>query len=246
MPLSPKILRGIDIRGWKTYVPRLPQESDPEEAIDPWMELEPPPPTREELEREREEMLAAAVQEAEYLRRQILAKAGEEAAVLREQAGREGYREGLEQGEQEAQKLRAEAAQLLEKAKLERLSLLEGAEEEILRIAVSMAEKLVCVQVELNEEVILAMLLHCLEGLPGGRELVLRVSPGHEQLCRNKLQLLQGILSRDASLHIVADASLPEGGCIVESEEAEVTFLLKKEIDILSKKLVALSVERDS
>ncbi|MEW5919745.1 MAG: FliH/SctL family protein [Bacillota bacterium] len=247
MPLSPKILRGIDIRGWKTYEPRVPEEGKPGDDLKENALMEPqlpPPPTREEIEKERTEILAAARQEGERIRRQILAKAGEEATVLRERAIAEGYGEGYARGEQEAEKLREEAAHTLKRAKEEHRNMLDGAEEEILRIAVSMAEKLVHVQVELNEDVILAMLVRCLESLPGGRELVLRVNPRDEQLCRSKGQMLQGLLRRDASLQIVADADLPSGSCIVESEEAEVAFLLQKELEILTKKLLALAVDR--
>ena len=249
MPLSPKILRGVDIKGWKTYLPRVPGEDESGDNLKrekkglPAEELS-PLPTREELERERAVILEAARQEGEQVRRQLLAKAEEEAKALREQAREQGYREGLARGEAEAGRLREEAAHVLEKARAEHRSLLDGAEEQILRIALSVAEKLLHVQMELNEEVILALLARCLESHPAGQELLLRVNPAHEELCRRKLQDLQGYLRREASLQLVADAALPYGSCVVESEEAETAVLLQKELEILSRRLLALAKDK--
>lgn len=244
MQLSPKVLRGLNIKGWKTYEPRVLEEKAPavEAANEEELEAQlPPPPTREEIEQEREQILAAARKEGERLRKEALAKAEKEGAALREKAEKKGYAEGFAKGEQEAEQLKKEATRTLETAQAEHRALLDGAEGEIMQLAVSIAEKLLNEQLEINEDTVLAMIIRCLEALPGGREVFLRVSPQDEPLCRRKTQVLQALLRQDVSLQIVADDKVQPGSCIVESEEAEVTFYLQKEFEILTKKLLAMA-----
>ena len=243
MQLSPKILRGLKVKGWKTYEPRISEEPGDNFADDQELDAEeqlPPPPSREEMEKERAEILTAARKAGEQLRRDALTKVEKEAAVLREQAEQKGYQEGFTRGEQAAAKLQQEAAHTLKLAKEEHLAMLDGAQGEMLKIAVSMAEKLLNVQLEVNEDAVLAMIIRSLEALPGGREVVLHVSPQDEPLCRDKIQELQGQLRKDVSLQIVADEAVSHGSCIVASEEAEVSFLLQEELKILAKKLLGL------
>ena len=244
MPLSPKVLRGLNVKGWKTYEPRVVEEKMPGDdhgGNDLAAEQSAPPPSREAIEREHKEILAAARKEGEQLRREMLAKGEKEAAALRKEAEQKGYREGLSRGEQEAAKLKEDAARTLEEAKEEHRSMLDGAEGDMLSIAVSMAEKLLNVQVTMSEDVILAVITRCLKALPGGHEVVLRVSPRDESLCRLHAQALQALLRKDVSLQIIGDESIPAGGCAVESEEAEITFHLEKELEILIKKLLTLT-----
>ncbi len=246
MPLSPRILRGLNVKGWKVYEPRVREEEGPGDDLADNEIVEeqlPPPPTREEMEMERAEILATARQAGEQLRREALAKADKEATALRKKAEQEGYQEGFSRGEQEAAKLIEEAVQTLEAAKEEYRALLDGAQGEMLRIAVSMAEKLLNVKLELNEAAILAMVNRCLETLPGGSEVVLRVSPPDEPLCQRKAQDLQALLRKDVSLQIVADETIPDGSCSVESEESEVIFHLQKELEILTNKLLRMAVK---
>ncbi len=248
MPLSPRILRGLSVKGWKIYEPRVREEEGPGED---WADIEivaeeqlTPPSTRAEIEKERADILAAARKEGEQLRREVLAKAEKEVVALREKAEQEGYRDGSARGERAVAKIKEEAVLTLEAAKEEHRAMLDGAEDEILRIAVSMAEKLLNVQVEINEDAVLAMIIRCLEGLPGGREIILRVSPRDEPLCRRNAQILQALLRKDVSLQIIADEAFTSGSCSVESEEAEVTFHLQKELEILTKKLLTMAVNQ--
>ncbi len=204
-------------------------------------EPEPPVPSREEIERERKEILQQARREGEEQRRLLLAQAQEEAVKVKEQARQEGYSHGYSEGEKEAEKLKIETQGVLEQAHRQHEEILVEAEPEILQIAVSLAEKLVNYQLEVNTDLILNIVSRCLDALPGGQEIFLRVNPRDEIICREKLDVLQMMLKRDSVLEIVADEDIPPGCCRVDSEEAEVTFLLARELQILGKKLLELA-----
>jgi flagellar assembly protein FliH len=195
---SSRILRGLAVKGWKTYYPRQEEseisagEKEPSSPDVPSKE-EPLLPTREELERERESVLEQARLEGEEQRRKILAQAQEEAAKLQEQARQDGYAKGHREGEKAAQKIKGEAKKLLEEAHRQYEKVLTDAEPEIIRIAVSLAEKLLNTQLEVNEDLIVGIVSHCLEELPGGQEVVVRVNPRDEAVCREKLDLFRGL-----------------------------------------------------
>ena len=245
---SSRILRGLDIKGWRTYYPRaeesemLPEDkeplSPPEELPDPG----PPLPTREEIEQERKAIMEQARKESEEERRRLLKQAKEEAAKLQEQARKEGYARGYGEGEKAAQKLKKEAEKVLEEARREHREILARAEPEIIQLAVALAEKLLNYELEINTELILGIVSRCLEALPGGQEVIIRVNPGDEAICREKLDILAMKLKKDALLEIVADADIQPGCCKVETEESEVTFLLARELEILGRKLLELAV----
>lgn len=223
-------------------VDKTDQHFPQEEPAEP----QPPVPTREEIERERKAILQQARREGEEQRRLLLAQAQEEAVKLKEQARQEGYSQGYSQGysegEKEAEKLKEEARSVLEQAHRQHEEILAEAEPEILKIAVSLAEKLINYQLEVNTDLILSIVSRCLEALPGGQEIFLRVNPGDEMVCREKLNILEMSLKRNSVLEIVADEDIPPGSCRVDSEEAEVAFLLARELQVLAKKLLELAV----
>jgi len=247
MPSSSRILRGLDIKGWRTYHPRreesemLFEEKEELSSREERPEPEPSVPTREEIERERKAILQQARREAEEQRRQLLAKAQEEAAKLQEQAKKEGYSRGYAEGEKAVKKLKKEAQKVLEQARQQHEEILAGAEPEIMQIAVSLAEKLLNYQLEVDEDLILSIVSRCLEALPGGQEVLLRVNPRDEIICREKADILRMKLKRETVLEIMADAEILPGCCKVETEESEVTFLLGRELGILGRKLLELA-----
>lgn len=244
MPSSSKrIWRGLSINGWKVYHPR--QEEQRGKITEEQEEEDARPLSPEELEKElllkKEEILKSAREEGEKLRRQILAEAEKEAESLRNQARREGYAEGYRKGEAEAAELKEKAQDLLEEARRGREELLARAEPEIIQLAVSLAEKLLDYQLEVTRETIIFLAARALKALPGGMEVVLKVNPKDEEICRENLARLEGLLKRGASLRVEADAGVPPGSCLVESEEAEVEFLLQRELKILAEKLLQLT-----
>ncbi|NLX92215.1 MAG: hypothetical protein GXZ07_11665 [Firmicutes bacterium] len=247
MPSSSRILRGLAIKGWRTYYPRqeeneiLAQEKEESSSPDELPEPEPPLPTREEIEEERKAILQQARREGEEQRRRILSEAQEEAVKLAEQARQEGYAKGYREGKTAAEKIKAEADELLEQAHQQREKILADAEPQILQIAVSLAEKLLNYELEVNENLIIGIVSRCLEALPGGREVIVRVNPRDEIVCRENADMLRRLLKKGAVLEIRGDAEVQPGCCKVDSEESEITFDLARELQILTGKLLELA-----
>ncbi len=243
---SNRILRGLDVKGWKTYRPRA--EAMDQEPGSGSGTIKRPALTREEMEleiREKEALvLDRARQEAEKMLREALQQAEKEAETLRETAWKEGYQEALKKGEAEAKKLKKEAERILNEAHAAREELLAGAEPEIIQISINLAEKLLHCKIELNPQVIVSMISRSLEALPSGKEVVLKVHPGNEKTCREYLGALKGLIKNGSSLLIEADDEIPAGSCLVESEDAEVEFFLFRELHLLGRQLLQTASQK--
>ncbi|HHU76082.1 MAG TPA: hypothetical protein GXZ24_04205 [Firmicutes bacterium] len=245
MPSSSRILRGLAVKGWKTYYPRQGEGEVSVKEKEPSPDMpsvaEPPQPSKEEIEEERKAILQQAREEGEEQRRKIIDLARQEAEKLREQAQRDGFAKGRQEGEKAAEKMKDEARKKLEKAHQQYEAILADAEPEMIRIAVNLAEKLLNTQLEINEGLIVGIVSRCLEALPGGQEVIVRVNPHDEALCREKLDILRTLLKSDTVLEIRGDIEIQPGSCRVDTEEAEVTFNLSRELQALLKKLLTLA-----
>jgi flagellar assembly protein FliH len=245
MPLSSKILRGLDIKGWKVYRPRLGEKNFRDPAQKPAFCSITDGGEEQDFQVEQEHLEDPSRNTREEFaeeRRQALAKAEEEARFLKEKAWQEGFTEGLQKGEADARKLREEAQKVLEQAQEERRQILAGAEQEIIQIAVSIAQKIINYEVETDSECVLGLISRSLEALPAGENILLHVNPLDAKICQENFRRLRALLKNGISLEILPDKLIPLGSCKVESEESEVELLLQKELEILESKLLKLAV----
>ncbi|MDO9536590.1 MAG: FliH/SctL family protein [Bacillota bacterium] len=237
MPSSPRILRGLIVRGWKVYQPRLEGLSPGDTADSQQTDI-----SFEEMELQEEDRLKKAQEEASEQCCKMLEQAADEALSIREKSRDEGYAEGFKKAEEESAGLREDARMTLEDAHRERREIIAGAEPEIIQIALNLAEKILNHKVEMDLGCILAVMARSLEALPAGQNVILRVNPLDEKICRESRQRLQGLLKKDVTLEIIPDEEIPLGSCKVQSDEAEVELHLQKELDILGKKLMSLAL----
>jgi flagellar assembly protein FliH len=237
MPLSSRILRGLDVKGSVVYSPPSPakneKENTPSPETEPLAEVDP----REQAEA----FLKKAREEFEEERSRLLRDAGDEARLLKEKAREEGFAEGLKKGELEAARFRKEAEEILKQAEQKRIDILARAEPEIIQIAVTIAERLLNYKVETDSSCILQLIYRALEALPAGKNIILYVSPLDAKICQENFQRLQGRLKNDVSLEVHTDEDMPLGSCRVESDDSQVELLLQKELEILAKKLLQLA-----
>ncbi len=243
---SNRILRGLDVKGWKTYRPPT-EQAHGEPGSGPETER-PPVLTREEMDqaiREKEKrVLDRARQEAEKIRQDALVQVEKEAETIRKKAWEKGYKEALKKGEAEAGKLKKEAEAILKEAHAAREELLDGAESDIIQICINLAEKLLHCKIELTPQVIVSMISRSLEALPSGKEIVLKVHPENEKICRQYLGALKGLIKNGSSLLIEADEIIPSGSCLVASEDAEVEFFLFRELHLLGQQLLQTASQK--
>lgn len=201
---------------------------------------EPPDP-----ERERREVLENARAEAVRQREEILRESREEAEKIREAAHREGfdegYREGLERGQREAENLRREAEEVLAEARRRREEIIASAEPEVVRLALEMAEKILHRRLKEDPEAVVDVVVRALQEIPYGSPIQVRVNPDDEVTCRQAEERMYRCLRGAAEIEIITDDGVPRGGCRVETADGRVEVLPEEEMACLREQLLALT-----
>lgn len=240
------VLKGLVVEGWTLYRSPLEKEGDGYDRSGCGTAAAPAagfPISSVTGGAQEEARMQALREELEKERLQILDEARQEGEKIKEEAWREGYNAAVQQGQNESRLLREEADNLLREAQQERLALIKGAEAEILRIAVSIAEKLLHCKMIMDKNAVLAIFKKALEALPGGQNVILYLNPEDEAVCGESLKQLQEHLGKGSSLKIAGSTAIARGSCKVESEEAEIEINLHAEMETLANKLLALAGE---
>jgi len=246
MLLSSKILRGLKIEGWKIYQPFVeimePSATPPQPPVDPSSS----PPSEQlvfeqEIKIRQETILRTAREEAAQLQKQVFEGALQEAEVIKNRAREDGYLKGYKKGEEEGFKLQEEGRMFLEEAHREYRQIFDGAEKEIIQLAISLAEKFLNYQLELDSNSIISIISRIIDNVSGDQEFCLHVNPRDEEVCLNNKDRIMKLLKNKSILEVYPNPEIPHGSCRIETETAEIEFLLKKELEILAGTLLKLA-----
>jgi type III secretion protein L len=159
--------------------------------------------------------------------RQILDEAERERGAILEQARQEGHAKGL-----------AEWNHILAQATQRGEELARSWEENMLRLSVRVAEKIIGEELKLHPETIAGIVREALAGIRPGRHLVIQVNDAEAQEVRTRTARLKESLSAGCEIEIVASATVPAGGCVIESELGIVDARLETQLKCLEEALV--------
>jgi len=176
-----------------------------------------------EASREARDVVALAEEKA----RQIIAEAERERDGIREQARQDGHAQGLA----EWNSIVATASQRADK-------LAKSWEETMLRLSVRVAEKIIGEQLRLHPETIVEIVRQVLKGARPGKRLVIQVNEAEAQRVRDRIHCLTEFLGVNSEIEIAASASVPCGGCVIESELGIIDARLETQLKCLEDALV--------
>jgi type III secretion protein L len=175
-----------------------------------------------EATREARDVVTLAQEKA----RLIIEDAERQREAILEQARQEGRAEGL-----------AEWNHILATASQRADQLAKNWEETMLRLSVRVAEKIIGEQLRLHPETIVEIVRQVLKGARPGKHLTIQVNPAEAQQVRNRVDGLQGP-GFSSEIEIVAAASVPSGGCVIESELGIIDARLETQLKCLEDALV--------
>ena len=158
--------------------------------------------------------------------RQLLEEAERQCDGIRERARQEGYAQGL-----------AEWNQILAAAAQRADQLAKSWEETMLRLSIRVAEKIIGEEIRLRPEAIVGIVRQALKGARPGKRLTIQVNPAEAQQVRDRADTLQGH-GFSSEIEIVAAASVPPGGCVIESELGIIDARLETQLKCLEDALV--------
>lgn len=159
--------------------------------------------------------------------RQIIEDAQRERDKIREQARQEGKTEGL-----------AEWNRILADTTRRAENLTKSWEETMLRLSVRVAEKIVGEQLRLHPDTIVEIVREVLKNVRPGKRLTIQVNPSEAQRVRGRLDRLRESLGTSSEIDIVAMASVPAGGCVIDSELGIIDARLETQLKCLEEILV--------
>jgi flagellar assembly protein FliH len=164
-----------------------------------------------------EEILSKARNDADNM----LVDAREETVKVLHEAVREGREQGMGEALKEMRALEGAMKRELEDAVNslleERRTVLEGLEPEILELVFDIVGKVLDVQMDRSDEWICSMVKTALRQMEGDDSAVMRVSAGARKRVSEVAARMLEAAGKAGSLTVVADASLPPGGCVIDT-----------------------------
>ncbi len=164
------------------------------------------------------EKASQLIKAAQVEKERILKEAQEQAEKLLIEAREKGYREGLENGKAQGQKIRQQAEEYLEKVNELRREVVHSLEPEVVELSIKIAEKLLHQQFSLNRETILGIVSAALKKLSDQNYILIRVNPQEAEVLKKNREQLKLYLKDQARVEILADSEILLGSCRVESD----------------------------
>lgn len=216
-----QVLRGEQVRAsrWVGAPLHPPQE----DVAAPPAEPEPSGPTPEELFAEARRVLAEAHRQAEQMRRDAI---------------RQGYTEGLQLAQQEAQTayqqaveaLRNEVSKLVEAILRERERLWEQMEPQVIDLVLDIARKVLREEIQARREATLSIIKHALRRVADTEQVRIRVHPEDLQIAREHRDDFLAVCDGVKHLEIVDDQRVGGGGCIIETPSGTIDASLRTQM----------------
>lgn len=174
----------------------------------------------------------------------------EEKPLVIEQAQKEGYQQGIEDGQQKGYSEMAAsiayARDVIELAKEDYAKHIEAAEPVILEIAMNVAGKILAYEINHNEEAFFSMVKQAMKEARESKEVQLHVHPSQYPFLLSQKLELEAIFPKYAELYLFPDEELAEGSCIIESETGRIDASIDSQLTEIKNKLMELLLEGES
>ncbi len=179
------------------------------------------------------------IKEAQEEAEKIKNKAMDETDIIQDNAAKDGYNKGKEEGFEAGNKWAKSAIKklniILSTVAREQTNLVRDAKEQIAEIVIVMARKIINTMVETQSRVVYDNIISVLKNLKGRAEIIIRVN-GEDlaQTTKHKrefLQMIEGI----ERIKITEDNTVDKGGCIIETEYGDIDSRITTQLSKIEK-----------
>lgn len=175
-----------------------------------------------------DQIFADAEKEAERIRNEA-AKVLEEVEGVRENARKEGFAEGREEG-------MALATEFITKFESLKGAFYQNAESEIISLVMEIAEKVIGRMVQDHREAIISIVRQAVDSALGDR-VTIRINPEDYKKVHTQIKVLQENLDKSRRLSFKEDDTISAGGCVVETEVGMIDAQLETQLRAIHKAL---------
>ena len=166
--------------------------------------------------------------------RNLVSRAQEEAEIIKKSAFEEGYNKGLENAKDDIETLRKDIVGFMKAPK----EVFEYIAPDILEISVDIAKKIIKKEVESDPQVLINTIVDVLKTVSKSEPKInIRVKPKAVQFIKDTLPNITYQYGIEANINIVADPSIEEGGCVLQTNNGIVDASIDTQLEIIKKAL---------
>lgn len=197
-----------------------------------------------------EEMIANAQEEIEAMKQQAMAEIEAMRQSTYEQASKQGYTEGFEQGSNLAkQELKKEEQKLLQKEQQlqqEYETRMQDMEADLMETLTGIYEHVFKVNMEDEKQVLAYLISNTLHSIEGNRDFIIHLSKeDYPEIKGRKEELLAG-MGENATVEFIEDSFVAENGCLIETTSGIFDCGVDTQLKELNKQLRLLSYEKET
>ena len=166
--------------------------------------------------------------------RNLVSRAQEEAENIKKSAFEEGYRLGLEKANADLENFRNEFVHFMNARK----DVFEFIAPDILEISVDIARTIIKKELESDPQVLLNTIIDVLKTISKNEsKIVIKVHPHTVQFIKDTLPNITYEYGIDTKINILADPSIDNGGCVLQTNNGIVDASINTQLEIIKKAL---------
>lgn len=171
--------------------------------------------------------------------RNLVSRAQEESENIKKSAFEEGYRLGLQKADADLQKFREEISNFMNARK----EVFEYIAPDILEISVDIAKTIIKRELDSDPQVLINTIVDVLKTVSKSEpKVVIRVRPQSVQFVKDTIPNITYEYGIDSKINIVADPTVEEGGCILQTNNGIVDASVDTQLEIIKKALEDVNV----
>ena len=159
-----------------------------------------------------------------------------------EQAQKEGYQQGMEDGIQkgysEMADILSHAKEIVALSKQDYEKQIESAEPVILELAIKVAEKIIGLELKETNDTFLSIVKRTIKQARDNREVQLHIHPIQYPFILSQKEELEAIFPKNTDFYIYPDEDLSENSCIIESENGRIDASIDSQLQEMKAKLI--------
>jgi len=169
--------------------------------------------------------------------RNLVSRAKEEAENIKKSAFEEGFKTGIEKAAEDIVNLRNELSNFMNARK----EVFEYIAPDILEISVEIAKKIIKKELETDPQALINTITDVLKNLSKGEpKITVKVKPQAVQYIKDTLPNITYQYGIDSKINIVADPSIEDGGCVLQTNNGIVDASINTQLEIIRKTLAGM------
>lgn len=170
--------------------------------------------------------------------RNLVSRAQEESENIKKSAFEEGYRLGLEKANADLENFRNEFVCFMNARK----DVFEYIAPDILEISVDIARTIIKKELESDPQVLLNTIIDVLKKVSKNEsKIVIKVHPHSAQFIKDTLPNITYEYGIDTKINILADPSIDNGGCVLQTNNGIVDASINTQLEIIKKALAEIN-----